>query len=938
MAKVGTAEYDVLLSRAKIQGEVNAASRQIEQGLGQSAKQVEREFAESSKKIGDNLGSSAKRAQAEFAETAKQAVGAFAIYKGGQFLGDSVQAASDLAEAQSKVGVVFGSSSDSVLKFGDNSAKALGQSKRQALEAAGTFGNLFVAVGLAESQSADMSTTLTALASDLASFNNTSIDEALTALRSGLVGETEPLKRFGVNLNEATLKAKAMSLGLADGTGVLSSSAKAQAAYALILEQTGTAQGDFARTSDQLANTQRISAAEYDNAKTELGEGLLPIMQTGVEVGGALAKMFGALPGPIQTGAVALTGLTVVLGVFGPKIAAGAGYLQSLGASGLAAAQGLVAPTVATTALGTAADRTTGSLIALDSGLLVSSRAATQLGVTSTAAATGTTAMGTASAKSAGGLGKVSGALAVATAGLTAYNLAYGFLENRAKSGIDTTQLATDLDQVGRGVADTSILFDEMDGSVEKLAGAFEDKKLKLDPGFTGLIGLAKGLAGSGVEAEKAKNQLDDYDSTLAGLAANGNSETARKAFGELSAALIDQGVTAEEIAQKFPEYFDALESAERENTGATGAITDNTEALKAQADARDEAVEAAGAAVDTARDVFAAERSAADAVTNTAEAQAELTDARAAARGQSDEYRAALADIAQAESDVADAAKDTRRAQEDLNDARKEAAETLEDLQFAAEGAALSAERAQLRLEDALASQYDVLEDPASSERDKREAALAIKEAELGVREAQDARTDSAEALAEAERKGVEGSDAVVAAKERVAEALDAQSEAEGRVASAAQAAAVILDTAKADVEEASRKLIDAFLDEAEQQRTLAELTGTSAEANDAYVLSLLKSTALLDPSSPTRKNLLEYIADVNRLNEALESITAPTDPALGPSTGEGGGSTTVQTRPTESTTIAGTRGANLTVNMRNGPSVQEVSDELMWPRGGGG
>lgn len=207
--------------------------------------------------------------------------GAIAGFAGGaaiaQFAKESIKAASDLSESVSKAKVVFGDSSKEVMKFAENSATAFGQSKQQAIEAAGTFGNLFVSMKLGQKESAGMSTSLVRLASDLASFNNTDPAEALEALRAGLVGETEPLRRFGINLNDATLKAEAMALGLEFVGDQMTPATKAQAAYSLILKQSTTAQGDFARTSAGLANQQRIMTAQFEDAKAALGEKLLPV-------------------------------------------------------------------------------------------------------------------------------------------------------------------------------------------------------------------------------------------------------------------------------------------------------------------------------------------------------------------------------------------------------------------------------------------------------------------------------------------------------------------------------------------------------------------------------------------------------------------------------------------------------------------------------------
>jgi len=186
--------------------------------------------------------------------------------------------ASNMEESMSKVNVVFGESSDAIVQWSKTSAQSMGLSQQAALEAAGSYGNLFQAFGLGKDKSKEMSTELVQLASDLASFNNTSTDDALLALRSGLSGETEPLKRFGIAINDVRLKEEALSLGLIKSTkDALTPAAKAQASYALIMKDSKLAQGDFARTSDGAANKQRILAAEFENAKASLGAGLLPV-------------------------------------------------------------------------------------------------------------------------------------------------------------------------------------------------------------------------------------------------------------------------------------------------------------------------------------------------------------------------------------------------------------------------------------------------------------------------------------------------------------------------------------------------------------------------------------------------------------------------------------------------------------------------------------
>lgn len=194
------------------------------------------------------------------------------------FAKESVMAASNLNEAISKVGVVFGQNAKQIETWAKGATDNFGMSERSALTAVGTFGNLFDAFGLGEEDTKKFSTSLTELAVDMASFNDMSVDDALQALRSGLSGETEPMKKFGSVLSETRLKTEALTLGLIKNTKeALDPAAKAQAAYSLIMKDTARQQGDYERTAGGTANTMRRVAAEMDNAKVSIGQGLLPV-------------------------------------------------------------------------------------------------------------------------------------------------------------------------------------------------------------------------------------------------------------------------------------------------------------------------------------------------------------------------------------------------------------------------------------------------------------------------------------------------------------------------------------------------------------------------------------------------------------------------------------------------------------------------------------
>jgi len=238
-------------------------------------------------KFGSKAGDIAKKAALAFvAIGASAAVGAY----------KAIQAASDVEESLSKVSVVFGDQSSIVTKWSNGLAESFGISKKTALDAASTFQIFGKAAGLSGNDIVGFSTDMTELAADLASFNNTSPEDAIMALGAAFRGESEPMRRYGVMLSDVTLKAKAQELGLYSGVGTLKQSAKILAAQAIILEETSTAYGDFARTSDGLANKQRILKARLENLQVMIGQKLLPIFMKIVDfisnkVGPAFTKL-----------------------------------------------------------------------------------------------------------------------------------------------------------------------------------------------------------------------------------------------------------------------------------------------------------------------------------------------------------------------------------------------------------------------------------------------------------------------------------------------------------------------------------------------------------------------------------------------------------------------------------------------------------------------
>ncbi len=255
--------------------------------------------------------------------------------------------ASDLNESLSKVGVVFGDNAKDIKDWAKSAAKSLGISEQAALESAGTFGNLFTAMEIGQGPAADMSTELVELASDLASFNNIDPAEALEKLRAGIVGEAEPLRTLGVNISAAATAQKALELGLVGVGEALTPAIKAQANYALIMEQTSTAQGDFARTSDGMANQQRTLAATFQDTMATLGQAFVPIIEAilpqltaGLQTFGAWVSGNGPAIGGVLSGVASAIGVafSFVVNEVIPRLVAAFQFVQKNILPGLVAA------------------------------------------------------------------------------------------------------------------------------------------------------------------------------------------------------------------------------------------------------------------------------------------------------------------------------------------------------------------------------------------------------------------------------------------------------------------------------------------------------------------------------------------------------------------------------------------------------------------------
>jgi hypothetical protein len=210
---------------------------------------------------------------------ASTVVAAFAVKTIVNFGKECIDLASDLTEVQNIVDTVFGAEGSSKIEeFSSAAAEQFGLSELAAKQYTSTLGAMLDSMGLADGQILEMSTSLAGLAGDMASFYNLDPEAAFEKLRSGISGETEPLKQLGINLSQANLSAFALSEGMETAYSKMTEAEKATTRYNYIMSVTANAQGDFAKTSDSVANQQRILSLNFDTLKATIGEALLPVV------------------------------------------------------------------------------------------------------------------------------------------------------------------------------------------------------------------------------------------------------------------------------------------------------------------------------------------------------------------------------------------------------------------------------------------------------------------------------------------------------------------------------------------------------------------------------------------------------------------------------------------------------------------------------------
>lgn len=195
-----------------------------------------------------------------------------------------IELGSDLAEVQNVVDVTFGAMSETINHFARDALEKFGLSETSAKNYTSTLGAMLKSMRFTTQAAADMSMEMTGLAADMASFYNLDTDVAFEKIRSGISGETEPLKQLGINMSVANLEAFALSQGITKAYNAMTQQEQAMLRYNYLMQATADAQGDFARTSDGWANQVRVLTERFNALKAAIGQGLIAVLTPVIKV------------------------------------------------------------------------------------------------------------------------------------------------------------------------------------------------------------------------------------------------------------------------------------------------------------------------------------------------------------------------------------------------------------------------------------------------------------------------------------------------------------------------------------------------------------------------------------------------------------------------------------------------------------------------------
>ena len=275
--------------------EINSDDKKGRQAIDKFTQDLEKsgqKWEKDAKDSTDSIGSS-------FSSMFSKIAAGAAAAKIGQWLVDfgkqAISAASDLQEVQNVVDVTFGDGARQIEAWAQTAATQFGLTETQAKRFTSTMGAMLKSSDIADDKIVEMSTDLAGLAADMASFYNMDFETAFQKIRSGISGETEPLKQLGINMSVANLEAFALTKGITKAFDAMSQGEQTMLRYQYLMQATADAQGDFARTSDGFANATRMLESNIEQLKANVGSVLMPTVTAVVnglnDIAGAAAAL-----------------------------------------------------------------------------------------------------------------------------------------------------------------------------------------------------------------------------------------------------------------------------------------------------------------------------------------------------------------------------------------------------------------------------------------------------------------------------------------------------------------------------------------------------------------------------------------------------------------------------------------------------------------------
>lgn len=270
------------MSRAD--GSVIIDTKMDTEGVKHGTKEIKKELGEVGESSSKANNSISGDLVGGFKKLGKAILAAGVIDAVADFSKEAIKLGSDLQEVQNVVDVTFTTMDDNVNKFAKDAKKAAGLSETMAKQYVGTFGAMADSFGFTEAEAYEMSTALTQLTGDVASFYNLSQDEAMNKLKGVFTGETEALKELGVVMTQAALDNYALANGYEKTTSAMTEQEKVALRYQFVMDQLSASSGDFVRTQDSWANQSKVLSLQWESLMTTIGSGLISTLSPGLSL------------------------------------------------------------------------------------------------------------------------------------------------------------------------------------------------------------------------------------------------------------------------------------------------------------------------------------------------------------------------------------------------------------------------------------------------------------------------------------------------------------------------------------------------------------------------------------------------------------------------------------------------------------------------------